>query len=257
MVWAMHDPQSERKGRWVPPVSSMVPWRGCDMVQRVPGGARGLVGACCWSQDEVAPFGPDELSVLVRAFGTRRVAGGAPLMNEAEPIRAIGIVRDGHVELTRRQGARRVVLQVLHAGDVYGDIPLLCRMAPTHHARALTSAEVIELPPDAFWTLLATRPEVARRFLFSVASRLQRMQQRVLAVTSGDLLHQVAWLLLDETGGRPGMVGLTQATIAELLGAGRSNVNRVLKDLEARGIVGLGYRCVDLVDPRALRDLAA
>jgi CRP-like cAMP-binding protein len=112
---------------------------------------------------------------------------------------------------------------------------------------------VIDIDASSFWSLLESRPQVCQRFLFSVASRLQRTQQRLLELTSGDLRHQVAALLLDETGGTDGIIPLSQSMIAALLGASRSNVNRALKDLEAWGHVRLGYRSIEVVEPDRLR----
>ena len=104
---------------------------------------------------------------------------------------------------------------------------------------------------------LAARPALAQRFLYSLASRLDRMQQRLLQLTGGDLRRQVASLLLDETGDAHLVVRLPQATLAQLLGATRPAVNRVLKALEAEGLIRLGYREIEVADPRALERIAA
>lgn len=212
--------------------------------------------ARCVGRGDLAPFSAAEVEELAGLLGVREVRAGTPLMAEAEQITAVGLVHHGQVELTRRQGVRRVVLQVLREGDLYGDIPFLCHMAPPFGARALTDAAVIEIGADTFWSLLQSQPHVCQRFLFSVASRLQRTQQRLLELTSGDLRHQVAQLLLDE-GGDTGQIDLAQATIAALLGASRSNVNRALKDLEAQGAVELAYRSIDIIDPDVLRTVLA
>lgn len=211
--------------------------------------------ARCTGRGELAPFTPQEIERLAQTIGVRHVAAGTPLMSEAQPVGAIGIIQHGEVVLTRRQIPRRVVLQVLHASDVYGDIPFLCQMAPPFTARTLSDADVIELHPDAFWALLSSRPQVCQRFLFSVASRLQRMQQRLLEVTAGDLPHQVASLLRDETRGGSAVIPLTQSTIAELLGTTRSNVNRALKQPESEGTVVLGYRSIEVRDAAGLHAL--
>lgn len=211
--------------------------------------------ARCVGQDDLSPFGPEDIDQLTGDLGVRQVAAGTPLMAEAKPIRSIGVILAGDVQLTRRKGHRRVVLQILHAGDVYGDIPFLCHMPPPFSARSLTPADVVEIDAVTFWRMLHTRPHLCQRFLFSVASRLQRMQQRLLEVTSGDLLCQVASLLLDETGGGEGVIPLTQATVAELLGATRSNVNRALKELQDRGAVRLAYRRIEVTDASRLTRL--
>ena len=50
---------------------------------------------------------------------------------------------------------------------------------------------------------------------------------------------------------------LPQSTLAELLGATRPAVNRVLKGLESDGLIRLGYREIEVADPRALERIAA
>jgi CRP-like cAMP-binding protein len=94
--------------------------------------------ARCVGRGELAPFSAGDVDALARAIGIREVEAGTPLMTEADPITSIGLIHHGEVELTRRTGLRRVVLQVLHPGDLYGDIPFLCHMASPFGARALT-----------------------------------------------------------------------------------------------------------------------
>lgn len=170
---------------------------------------------------ELSPFTSEVLRELAASLGSHAVKAGTLLMRQGEPVRSIGVIRDGRVELARRDGSRRVVLQVLHPGDVFGDIPLLCGTSPPFAARALTDVRLISIDAEDLDRVLHTRPTLARRMLFSVASRLQRMQRRLLELTRSDLRSQVCALLLDETEGEPGAVPLAQSTIAELLGATR------------------------------------
>jgi len=200
-----------------------------------------------------AMFTGDEIDELARLVGVDRVEAGTPLLRQGDPVEHIGVIVSGDVELLHRRAARRVVVQVLHPGDLYGDIPLLCGLSMPFSARTLTDAAIVEIPHEVFWRLVDQRPDICRRLLFSLASRVERLQRRLLAVTSGDLCHQVSSLLLDEVGDAPGEVRLSQATIAELLGSTRPSVNRVLHELAAAGHVTLGYRRIEVRDPAALQ----
>lgn len=213
--------------------------------------------ARCSGRGELSPFGAAELHRLRDQVGVDAVDAGTPLMFEGKPVPFVGVIHDGEVELYTRSGIRRVVLQVLRPGDVFGDIPFLCGVPALFGARALTSATVTKLDPAGLWGVLQTQPHLCERFLFSMASRLQRMQHRLLELTAGDLRTQVVTLLLDETGGGPGSVRLTQATLAELLAASRPSVNSVLKDLERDGALEVGYRHIKVVDPTRLRNRSA
>lgn len=210
--------------------------------------------ARCSGRGELSPFPLGELAKLREMVGADEVEAGTPLMVESKPVAFVGVIHDGEVELHHRAGLRRVVLQVLRPGDVFGDVPFLCRVPAPFGARALTDATITRLDPQALWSVLGAHPHLCERFLFSMASRLQRMQHRLLELTAGDLRSQVATLLLDETRGGAGVVHLSQATLAELLAATRPSVNGVLKDLEREGALQLGYRRIEVIDPDLLRD---
>jgi len=200
-----------------------------------------------------ALFGPVELRELTRAVGSTRLAAGEPVLRESEPVEAVGIVVSGSMELVRTTATgRRVVLQILADGDIFGDIPLLCRTPLPFTVRAVTTTEIVLLDARRFWGLLQHRPDVTQRLLFSVASRLERTQRRLVELTAGDLAHRVARVLVDHTGGRPGTVELTQTTLAELVDASRQGVNATLKAFAAEGAVELAYRRIEVIAPDRL-----
>ena len=206
---------------------------------------------------DLFPFTPEEVSELAATIGVETVEAGTRLLGTGGPVEFIGIIERGEVELSHRAGIRRVVLQILRDGDLLGDVPFFCRLPSPFTARALTEVMLIRLDRPSVEQLLAARPALAQRFLYSLASRLDRMQQRLLQLAGGDLRRQVASLLLGETADAQPVVRLPQATLAQLLGATRPAVNRILKALEAEGLIRLGYREIEVTDPRALERIAA
>ncbi len=225
--------------------------RGVDMLRHAAWMARHL------GRGDLFPFTPEEVAELATTIGVDRVERGTRLLGAGGPVEFIGIIEQGEVELSHRAGLRRVVLQILRGGDLLGDVPFFCRLPAPFTARALTEVMLIRLERPSLDRLLAARPALAQRFLYSLASRLDRMQQRLLQLTRGDLRQQVAALLLDEGGEDGNPVRLPQATLAELLGATRPAVNRVLKGMEAEGLVHLGYGEVEVAEPRALERIAS
>jgi CRP-like cAMP-binding protein len=206
---------------------------------------------------DLFPFTPEEVAELATTIGVDRVEPGTRLLGAGGPVEFIGIIEQGEVELSHRAGLRRVVLQILRGGDLLGDVPFFCRLPAPFTARALTEVMLIRLERPSLDRLLAARPALAQRFLYSLASRLDRMQRRLLQLTGGDLRQQLAALLLDEGGEVGNPVRLPQATLAELLGATRPAVNRVLKALETDGLIRLGYREIEVADAQGLEWIAA
>jgi CRP-like cAMP-binding protein len=201
---------------------------------------------------DLFPFTPEDVAELAERIGFATYEPGTRLLAPGGPVEWIGLIEYGEVELSHRSGVRRVVLQILRDGDLLGDVPYFCRLPSPYTARTLTEVMLIRLERKDLEGLLASHPMIAQRFLYSLASRLERMQRRLLQLTGGELRTQVAALLLDEAGADSEPVRLPQATLAELLGARRPSVNRVLKQLEAEGTIRLTYRQVNILDAAAL-----
>jgi CRP-like cAMP-binding protein len=173
-------------------------------------------------------------------------------MKEGQSAPTVWVIGSGQVELYRREGNRRVVIAVLSAGDVVGDVPILAGHPPAFSARTLSDSVLLRLSVPDLHGFLLQHPGISLRFIVSLAGRLQRMQARLLHQGGGDARHQLAQLLLEGTNGSSGEVRLSQATLAALIGASRPWVNRVLQDFADDGLVELAYRSVTVVDPAGL-----
>jgi len=88
------------------------------------------------------------------------------------------------------------------------------------------------------WTeLLTNSPDLALRWMTSIARRLDDDRRRLVVVTSKSLLGQVAYLLLDLVEDGPGsqqVVKLSHTTVTHLLGARRQSVTRVMAEMKRR-----------------------
>jgi CRP-like cAMP-binding protein len=197
-----------------------------------------------------------ELGRLGRAAVIEDLPAGTRLLSTGQRPRSISLLRRGQVELFRGAGRRRVVVEILRPGDLLGVVPWLAERPSEFGARAITAVTLIRFREEGLRRIL-DRPDLAGVLLASVATRLERTHRRLVEVTSGDLACRVATLLLDESDGRPGPIRLPQSTLAELLGASRSRVNRVLKTFERGGMVRVAYRSVEVTDAAALRRVAA
>jgi CRP-like cAMP-binding protein len=185
------------------------------------------------------------------------VGAGSPVPPSEPGLDWIGWIVGGRVELYRRIRGRRVVFQILGPGDVLGGTWSLFGKPTELTARALTEVTLIGIDQRDLMELVRTWPPSARALVAALTHRLERMQQRVAELAPLDLTARVAGFLLDETSGEAGGVPLAQATVAQLLGASRSRVNRVLRSFEEQGLVQLAYRRVLVMDPGGLGRLVA
>ena len=192
--------------------------------------------------------------MLAEEMGCESVAGGMFVFREGETAAQIHVVRTGSIELSRMLGGRRVTLQVLRPGDVFGDVPAFLGALEPFDARAVEDSTLLSLDADSLFKLLQTRPQIAQRWFLSMAERMAGLQSRLVDLLAGGLEAQLASVLLRHAD-TVGEVNISQKDLAAMLGVQRSSVQRVLKNLESAGLIELGYRRVTVVDSGGLISL--
>jgi CRP-like cAMP-binding protein len=210
--------------------------------------------ARCVGRGAAAPLVPADVAALAGTLLSREFPSGTVLFAAGVASSGVWIVRQGQIELTVGSGRRRVVVDILRGGDVDGDIPLLLEMPMAYTARALEDSTCLYLDRAAFESLLATHPNIARRWLSSVAQRVSAGQSRLVAMLGRPLPAQVAQLLLDESS--DGSVQLAQRTLAAMLGVQRPSLNKILKEFERDRLIAIHYAGIDIVDVDRLRSKA-
>lgn len=207
--------------------------------------------ARCVGRGAAAPLHPEDMAALAGSLKTFQFYAGSVLFSLGQKPSGVWIMRQGQVELVVGSGRRRAVVDVLRGADVDGDIPLLLNMPMAYTARALEDGTCLYLDRGNFEKLLASHPNIARRWLSSVAERVSASQNRIIALLGRSLTAQVAQLLLDES--THGSVQLAQATLAAMLGVQRPSLNKIVKDFEREGLISVGYGEISILDPDGLR----
>lgn len=210
--------------------------------------------ARCVGRAETIPLGDDDLDKLASYLSRKEFARGALLFPAGEPAGGVWIVRSGAVELSAGSGRRRVVVSVLHPGDIEGDISLILDRRPPYSATALEPTVCLFMDADAFQHVLLEQRAVSLRWLSSCAARLAHGQMRILQVLGRDLPAQVAKLLLDEAA--DGDLVLPQRTLAAMLGVHRPSLNKTLKAFERYGLIEVRHARIRLIDARGLEAIA-
>jgi CRP-like cAMP-binding protein len=194
-----------------------------------------------------SPLSRPDISALAASLCTRQLRRGGTAFESYAPSTGAWIVRSGRLELeTDSGGPHQRVLRVLRPGDVDGDIQLLLRTPMPYTARAVEDSVCLYLAPDRFERLLRRHPALTRRWMASVAERLERSQGRVIGMLGRSLPQQAARLLLDEATG--GVLDIPQASLAGMLGVRRSSLNKVLKEFEHQGLVRVRYGSIEVLD---------
>lgn len=196
---------------------------------------------------------------LLEGATARTVAAGAYLFHSDDVPGGLWGLEAGSVGIEYALSERLIrTAFVLHPGHWMGEASLLDGQRRRVGVRALVDSTFMGVSANHMRRLLAERPENWREIgqlalaHYDLASGIAADgmipdgRQRVLAV-----LMRLSGLRDAKPPASPS-VHLSKEEIGGIANVSRSALSPILRDLEARGIVALGYRSVRIVDPAAL-----
>jgi len=192
---------------------------------------------------------------VARELTVVRLSPGAQVFREEEGCSGFPIVLAGRVRVARTlDSGREFQLYDVEPGEscVLSTTCLLGNASYGAHGVCLTDVELALLPRGLFERLIAEHLPFRNEVFHLFGDRLLRLLDLVEAVGFQRLDQRLAAALL----GKGQRVAASHEQIAQSLGVSRESVSRSLKHFEERGWVKLGRGHVDLLAPRALRDLA-
>ncbi|GGN04153.1 transcriptional regulator [Thermus composti] len=192
-----------------------------------------------------------------KVFRPRRVRRGEVLYRPGDKVDGVYWVREGIFWLEgpgSPDGEEADALGVVGPGGLLGEEALVGEGHRTLGAVALTYAELYFAPKEGLHALLSVHPEVERFLLKALYARLKATEERLWEVRHLSVGQRLARVLL--ALGREGEVALSHQDLARLVGATRETVTKLLGEWALKGWVELGYRRVEVLDPKALARLA-
>jgi CRP/FNR family cyclic AMP-dependent transcriptional regulator len=190
---------------------------------------------------------------------------GEVIFHKASPGTGMMAVLAGQVRISAPSpDGREIVLNMINAGEVFGEIALLDGKDRTADAVAQTDCELLVIERRSFVPFLTSNPEVALRLLAVLCDRLRRTTEQVEDMLFRDLPSRLAKKLLslaatsDERtpGGARIATRLSQRELGTMVGMSRESVNKQLRHWQLDGIVASEQGCILLMDERALQNLA-
>ena len=212
----------------------------------------------------------DEIRDALLSFGltARRhwLAKGSMLSLHGGAQAGLHLLVHGRLKTLRFSAEGRVlILDVLDAGDVFGEMSILDGgEGEPVYAEALENAEIETVPSIAFERVLRARPSLALSIAQLIGKRLSLLERRLQTHVFQRVPTRLAALLLDlaERFGKPSDTGtvleiaLNQQDLGNLIGASREIVSLTLSSFRRRGAVSMRGRRIVVNRERLLREAA-
>jgi CRP/FNR family transcriptional regulator, cyclic AMP receptor protein len=201
---------------------------------------------------------PAQVKQLGSFARIRRIASGTTLFVKGDPGTALFAVMSGTVKITVPSiDGREVTFNLLHAGDIFGEIALLDGHPRTADAIAATDCELMVIERRDFLGFVHGEPKVAMKLIELLCARLRVASVREEEVVFLNLPARLARLLLrliEENVGAADKneLSITQQKISEVLGTTRESVNKHLQIWARRRVIALKRGAILVLAPRAL-----
>ena len=226
------------------------------------------------SQDEAARLGDlalfqgVEAEVLARIAGDlhrKKVVAGTQLIAAEMPGESIFFIVSGSVKIQiLRADGSEVTLAVLGAGQMVGEMSLIDEAARSADATCLEPTTVLWMDRSTFRRHLFEHPILTENLVRELSHRLRQANQKITALSSLDVAGRLAAQLLafgedfgQEIEGEGLLISLplSQTDLADIVGASRESVNRVLASFRDFGWIAVdSERRIRLLDRKSLAE---
>ena len=185
---------------------------------------------------------------------------GATICSKGDPGNSLVAVISGTVKISISSAdGRSAILNLIGAGEIFGEVALLDGRARTADATANTNCEIFVIDRREFIPFVRSQPALAMKFIELLCTRLRRTSDQVEEVILQNLPGRLASALLRLTEKhKPGsrMIAITQQEISEMVGMSRESINKQLRAWAARSWVRLEHGAIVVLNAEMLRELA-
>ena len=185
---------------------------------------------------------PDDLLSHLARFGqTRTWETGTAVVSEGWVADCMYIIHSGELRpVVIGQGGRLMELNTLGPGDFFGELMLSGGLRAAT-VEVTVRAQLTRVPRAEVEQVLTARPDLALHMIHRLVQRVRTLTGTVGRLASVDVYGRLVGLFdalaVEEHGLRVVPGPMSQARIAERLGASRAMVNRLLQDLARGGYI--------------------
>jgi CRP/FNR family cyclic AMP-dependent transcriptional regulator len=192
----------------------------------------------------------ERLAALCRM---RQLAAGETLFVKGDDGDGLYGIRRGRIRIeTTTSSGDSLTLNMLGAGDLFGEIALFDGQSRTADAVAAEPSEIFVLKRADFLALLGKDPQIAIRVIEFLCQRLRWVSDRLEEATLLPLPIRLARRLMRLGQDFGSEVNISQEQLANYVGAARESVNRQLQIWRRAGLIDLRRGRILLLDMQKL-----
>lgn len=193
----------------------------------------------------------NDLAIIDELAIEKQVPKNTIVLTEGEVGDSLYVIVSGRVKIfIGDEDGREIILKFLNPGDFFGEMSMIDRQPRSASASTLENSVFKVISQQAFQACLNRTPSIGTQVMQALAKRLREADRKISTLALMDVYGRVASTLMElaiQSNGKT-IVGekLSQQDLANMVGASREMVNRILKDLSDRGYITVESKSITI-----------
>lgn len=194
---------------------------------------------------------PAETDLLTKHCQTRTYPANSILINEGDRTDSMYIILEGEVKVFAcDESGKEVILNILGPDEYFGELALVDDQPRSASVMTLKPTKVMVVSKGDFKHCLVENPDLSFNLIRALTRQVRALTDSVKNLALMDVYGRVARTLLDLSTDINGKhvieQKLTHQDIANMVGASREMVSRILKDLAVGGYISVDKKTITI-----------
>lgn len=192
-----------------------------------------------------------ETDILTKHCTTRNYPANSILINEGDDSSSLYVIVEGEVKVfVNDEQGKEAILSIMGEGEYFGELSLIDDAPRSASVMTIKPTKVMIITKADFKRCLNDYPELAFNLIRAMSKQIRALTDSVKNLSLMDVYGRVAHTLLDLADDRDGKQvidqRLTHQDIANMVGASREMVSRILKDLSTGGYITVDKKSITI-----------
>lgn len=194
---------------------------------------------------------PADTQALTRHGTVRSYPANAILISEGDLTDSLYVLLEGQVKVfASDESGREVILGILGPGEYFGELSLVDDAPRSASVMTMGPVKLMMITKSGFKQCLAENPDMAFNLIRALTREVRALTDSIKSLALMDVYGRVAHTLLDLAVEKNGKLvveqRLTHQEIANMVGASREMVSRILKDLSTGNYISVDHRSITI-----------
>jgi CRP/FNR family cyclic AMP-dependent transcriptional regulator len=195
-----------------------------------------------------------DLELITSCGVVRTYPKHAVVVTEGDDTRGFYLIREGRVKiyLSDEQG-REVILNIQGRGEYFGELSLIDEAPRSASIMTLEPTKLQSVSRADFLRCLERHPELAMKLVHELVQRVRDLTGLVKNLALNDVYRRVASTLAKLASDRGGQLvierRLTHQELANMVGASREMISRIMRDLTIGGYIETRNKLITISHP--------